>query len=37
MEQYSVQTTPQPPSAFIARIATKVCGKAWPMPVQWGT
>jgi hypothetical protein len=37
MEQYSVLTTPQPPYAFVARIAARVCGNTKPMPLQWGT
>ena len=37
IEQYSVQTTPQPPSALVSRMAATVFGRLKPMPVQWGT
>ena len=36
-EQYSVQTTPQPPSAFVPRIAASIRGCFQPIPEQWGT
>ena len=37
IEQYSVQTTPQPPSALVSRMAATLLGRLYPMPVQWGT
>jgi hypothetical protein len=37
IEQYSVQTTPQPPSALVSRMAATLLGWLYPMPVQWGT
>jgi hypothetical protein len=36
-EQAPVQTTPQPPSAFIPRNAARTCGAALVMPLAWGT
>ena len=36
-EQYSVHTTPQPPSALVARMAASIRGRLQPMPEQWGT
>src|SRR5882672_1432287 len=35
IEQNSVQTTPQPPSAFIPRKRACVPGRSEPYPVQW--
>ena len=37
IEQYSVQTAAQPPSAFMPRKAACVHGFSTPKPVQWGT
>ncbi len=36
-EQAPVQTTPQPPSAFIPRKAARTFGAALVMPLAWGT
>ena len=37
IEQYSVFTAAQPPSAFMPRNAACVHGFSTPKPVQWGT
>ena len=33
----SVQTTAQPPSAFVPRISATALGSRYPIPLQWGT
>ncbi len=36
-EHAPVETTPQPPSALVARKAARTCGLALVMPEAWGT
>ena len=37
MEHAPVQTTPQPPWAFVSRNAARTRGSALVMPLAWGT